>query len=983
MKRNSSRLVGASSVALLLVSGLGLVSAAAASPTSPSQISFADTGSPQSWVVPAGITKIATKVCGASGEFSGFGHNLFAGKPGYGGCVSAVLAVTPGETLIIRVAGAHKPSLDHAYNGGGGSICPGGILCGGGGGGASDIRQGGDALSNRVLVGGGGGGGGGTNLGGHGGAGGNGRNGFNGDAGGLGLAYPDELIRADGGPGGTLTGPGPSGCGVATPGKKSCPIHRYNALNVSGEPGKGPQGGDSGFADYAAGGGGGGGYFGGAAGASAFEKYTTGTTGGGGGSSYADPKVTSQVRLSEQTDVQWLRDFKAGSDNPSRGEPGRVEFTWSVLAAPAIPKPNNPQITTLTVNQNAPGAVNAGFNLGPIFDTAVAPGQTPVKIVTSLEYSTSANGPWLALSFPTPSDPRASVTGSFSLTHLTDGKPIAEGSTLWVYLRDSGPGGQAAARPVKVQIPKDYGFINPSATTTTLSTTPTSAPTASRCSVSYPSIHVGLGAAVNVSPTGAATTDQFNLAGGVLPGGLSLTPNGQVSGQANVPTNGPVAVRILRNGAACTFVTIDVAPASALRYPPTVTVRPGASVSLSPSPVSGASYFILSGPPGVVVAPSTGVVTWSVPPTTKGTTSIAIGRTVGTTTATSVIAVNVTMTAPSFGTPPGTTTTTIPKVQPVGIDQSGSCIASPSVIYPDVVTSPGSTVTVAPNVTGLGTPTSFTVTSGSLPQGLTLDSAVGVIAGTPSYLPGSSSIATIAISFTNHTIRLATFHLLALASPLRLNYPVHVAAAVGYDTVINPQTFGLSSDARFAVACGTLPPGLELDSVTGQVVGQPTEAVNAPAPVVIRAIDPSRGAVDASLIVTVGEPTPTLALPTTAYGTDGDAFVVRPTIGDLDPGSNFKVISGNLPGGLSLNHHTGAIKGTPTSSTEGQSVTIAAVQPEGQPTLAASVSLVVEQATSGSSSGFPWLWVVIIGLVALVLLGLALARRSAKPASAA
>jgi hypothetical protein len=212
---------------------------------------------------------------------------------------------------------------------------------------------------------------------------------------------------------------------------------------------------------------------------------------------------------------------------------------------------------------------------------------------------------------------------------------------------------------------------------------------------------------------------------------------------------------------------------------------------------------------------------------------------------------------------------------------------------------------------------------------------------------------------------------------------VHVAATVDYDTLIQPQVFGLSSGTRFAVACGTLPPGLELDSVTGQIVGQPTEAVMAPTPVVIRAIDPIRGAVDASLIVTVGEPTPTVALPTTAYGTEGSALSVRPTLGDLDPGSTFKVISGSLPDGLTLNHHTGAIKGTPTSSTPGQSVTIAAVQPEGQPSVAASVSLVIGQAEGSSSNGFPWLWVAIIALVVLVLLGIIFTRRSDKSAGAA
>ena len=982
MRRTIGRLLSAASFALVLTAGVGSPSTVGAA-TSPSQISFANTGAPQTWVVPSGITKIATKVCGASGEFSASGHNLFAGRPGYGGCVSAVLAVTPGETLIVRVGGVNDLHVENAYNGGGASPCVDDMLCGGGGGGASDVRQGGDALSNRVLVGGGGGGGGGSTdpLGGRGGSGGNGRNGFSGDAGGLGNGYPDQLIRADGGPGGTLTGPGKSGCGViytAHGPVRNCPILAVYAYNISGKPGKGANGGDASFDSYAVGGGGGGGYFGGAAGAGAAEKNTTGTTGGGGGSSYASPAVTSQVRLSEQKDTQWMKDYVAGVDLPSRGEPGRVTFSWPVPASPAVPKPEVPSISSVTVDPSGSGAVTATFNLGPIFDTAVAPGQTPVQIVTSLEYATGPNGPWLALSFPVPADKKADVTGSFSLNHLTDGKPILEGSTLLLYLRDSGPGGQSSGRPAKVTIPLNQGFKNPSATTTTLSTTPTTQPASTTCPVTYPSIHVGLGAPVNVSPTGVASADRFGLAGGVLPGGLSLLANGQVSGRANVPTNGVTSVKVLRNGVACTFVSIDVAPPSALHYPPSVTVRPGSSISVAPTPVSGATYFLLSGPPGVQISPSTGVLSWSVPASTKGNTSVVVGRTIGTSTATSVIAVIATVNAPSFTAPSGTTTTTIPKSPLPSVDQSGSCIASPKLVYPEVITSSGSTVTVAPNLSGIGTPTSFTVTAGALPQGLALDGAVGVISGTPSYLPGSSTVATIAISFTNHTVRLATFHLLALASPLRLNYPNHVAAAVGYDTLINPSIEGLSSGTRFAIACGTLPPGLELDSSTGQVVGQPTEAVNAPAPVIIRAIDPRHGAVDASLIVTVGEPTPTVALPTVAYGTSGKALKVRPTLGDLDPSSMFSVVGGTLPDGLALNKHNGTLSGTPTTTTEGQSITIAAVQPGGQPTVAATVSLVIGQGGSSPSSSFPWLLIAILAILVLVAVAVLAARRSKK-----
>jgi len=149
--------------------------------------------------------------------------------------------------------------------------------------------------------------------------------------------------------------------------------------------------------------------------------------------------------------------------------------------------------------------------------------------------------------------------------------------------------------------------------------------------------------------------------------------------------------------------------------------------------------------------------------------------------------------------------------------------------------------------------------------------------------------------------------------------------------------------------------------------------------VVIRAIDPRHGAVDASLIVTVGEPTPTVALPTVAYGTSGKVMKVRPTLGDLDPSSTFRVVGGTLPQGLALNKHNGTLSGTPLNTTEGQSVTIAAVQPGGQPSVAATVSLVVGQGATSSSSSFPWLLIVILGILVLVALGALIARRSQKP----
>ena len=107
------------------------------------------TGDVQSWVVPAGVTSATFDLYGAEG---GTAYDSSYGAAGLGGRATATLAVTPGETIEIRVGG--QGGASGGYNGGGAPNTNGP----GGGGGATDIRQGGGALADRTLVAGGGGG---------------------------------------------------------------------------------------------------------------------------------------------------------------------------------------------------------------------------------------------------------------------------------------------------------------------------------------------------------------------------------------------------------------------------------------------------------------------------------------------------------------------------------------------------------------------------------------------------------------------------------------------------------------------------------------------------------------------------------------------------------------------------------------------------------------------------------------------------------
>ncbi|MGB8908321.1 MAG: hypothetical protein WCC84_06200 [Candidatus Cybelea sp.] len=250
---------------------------------------FHYTGKPQSFKVPAGVTKITVIAHGGNG----------AGVLGaYGGRVSAIIPVAPAEKLVIFVGGDGS-GVNGGFNGGANGGAPNSgspTPTGYGGGGASDVRQHGDGLADRILVSGGGGGEGGgfTNtkiIGGVGGKGGAKSGGSGGD--GVCEDCRSRYFGGGGGQGGAqhLGGPGGAASDCA-----------YSSNGVDGMPLAGGTGGQ-GFASSGSfygpsGGGGGGGYYGGGGGGGGGSwQYrglcTAAGGGGGGGSSYAERRATN------------------------------------------------------------------------------------------------------------------------------------------------------------------------------------------------------------------------------------------------------------------------------------------------------------------------------------------------------------------------------------------------------------------------------------------------------------------------------------------------------------------------------------------------------------------------------------------------------------------------------------------------------------------------------------------------------------------
>jgi len=210
-------------------------------------VSFAFTGSTQTWTVPAGVTSITFDISGAGGL-----NANYSGCEALGGRVQGTMSVTAGAVLTI-VVGGKATGQSGGYNGGGNGARPG---AGGGGGGATDIRNSG-----------------GTKLAIAGGAGGTGNNV------GCGSGSGSDI----GGVGGGLTGGSAPGTGRGTGGTSTAggTGGSYYGTAENGSLGQGGKG----YID-SNGGGGGGGYYGGGGGSWA---------GGGGGSSYTDPGTITSV----------------------------------------------------------------------------------------------------------------------------------------------------------------------------------------------------------------------------------------------------------------------------------------------------------------------------------------------------------------------------------------------------------------------------------------------------------------------------------------------------------------------------------------------------------------------------------------------------------------------------------------------------------------------------------------------------------------
>ena len=251
---------------------------------------------------------------------------------------------------------------------------------------------------------------------------------------------------------------------------------------------------------------------------------------------------------------------------------------------------------------------------------------------------------------------------------------------------------------------------------------------------------------------------------------------------------------------------------------------------------------------------------------------------------------------------------------------------SPATIKAPTPDSPPPTATVGQDysftIESTGSPRPiFAVSEGELPPGMYLYPSTGEIGGMPA-LPGDYSFTVAAYNTVGGQVQLVSvpfaFHV-ALPDP-DPEPPVITVDTAPVGTVGVAYSFAVEATGNpapvFAVTDGALPPGLDLDPVTGAITGTPTaDGTYVFTVTASNTIDGKVQSDSAELTIQVSLPAadpapPVITLGTVPVGTVGAAysFTVE-AVGN--PAPTFAVTDGALPPGLDLDPATGTVSGLP------------------------------------------------------------------------
>lgn len=413
----------------------------------------------------------------------------------------------------------------------------------------------------------------------------------------------------------------------------------------------------------------------------------------------------------------------------------------------------------------------------------------------------------------------------------------------------------------------------------------------------------GVAYSYQIQPTGTGTAAgpyTFELIGGALPLGLTISPSGLISGISCEKSNGShdFSLRITAAGGAVAEFTGQA------HFQMNMTAVGGnnlCSLTLGNLPTTGTVGVPYGGTITVTGGTGTGqVFTLASGAVPAGLTLASNGSLSGTPTTAGTYTFTVQAVDSAGNTGVRTYTVTI-GVPPI--------VVNPPTLPPATNGTPYSATISATGGTGSGY--TFAVTAGAPPAGLTLSSG-GLLTGTPTAAGTYNFTVTATDSGGNTGLR--PYSLVVQPGAVLTVAPPTLPNAVedsAYSQTITASG-GTGTGYSFAVTAGSLPPGITL-APSGALSGTP------PTPgsydFTVTATD-SAGNTGVRAYTLVVQPIGAIVIspPTLPNGTILSAYsqTISAT-GGTGTGYQFTVIAGSLPTGLTLDATSGVLSGTPTA----------------------------------------------------------------------
>jgi hypothetical protein len=231
----------------------------------------------------------------------------------------------------------------------------------------------------------------------------------------------------------------------------------------------------------------------------------------------------------------------------------------------------------------------------------------------------------------------------------------------------------------------------------------------------------------------------------------------------------------------------------------------------------------------------------------------------------------------------------------------------------------------------------YTITSGSLPTGLTLGLTTGQITGTPTELGTSTSFTVSAVSSfggvpVTHSFTWTVVPVTTWASPAA-NSSI---GTFNQDSAITPVQLtatATSGNVQYTISGNALPTGLTLGLTTGNITGTPTQIGNS-VNFTANAVSNLGGVPATRQFNWTVIPVTTWASPAEGssigtFAVNAPITLVQLTATTTGGTVQYTVTSGSLPTGLTLGLTTGQITGTPTQLGINISFTVSAVSDGG------------------------------------------------------